>query len=80
MLTRPLALGRPSGWVCDVSVVSKTTPRVRSASYDGTARCHLYRGNPATVRLDKAVTVSGTKGMSSSPGRQLRADSGFDHR
>ena len=35
---------------------------MRPASYDGTARCHLYRGNPATVQHDEAVTVSGTKG------------------
>ena len=35
---------------------------MRSLSYHGTARCHLYRGNPTTVQHDKTVTVSGTKG------------------
>jgi hypothetical protein len=35
---------------------------MRCASYDGTAGCHLYRGNAATVQHDKTVTVSGTKG------------------
>lgn len=35
---------------------------MRSVSYHGTARCHLYRGNPAAVQHDKTVTVSGPKG------------------
>ena len=38
------------------------TPTSRSALYDGTARCHLYRGDAATVQHDKAVAMSGTKG------------------